>query len=176
MNLSFGSQASLLRRLTEEAEQQDQVMLPMQEPHPLGLAVTLLGTALGLITVRVEGVPFAQELGWLSLLMVMAGMLMVFMLQRSGVGWRIGLGDARLEPVGQAGAPAVLKGAGWKLLCVAGSKRRSLALEFRHEDGGRPLRVFQTRANAGRSEHQLTSQLADVMARRLGVERAGLSL
>ncbi|MFY7863727.1 hypothetical protein [Roseateles sp.] len=176
MRLGFGSQKSLLRRLNEEAEQLDCVVLPLLEPHPLPLVLGLLGTALGLISVQVEGLPFATELGWLSLALVMAGMLLVAVLQRSGVAWRIDLKDARIEPVGQAGGPAVLKGPGWMLLCVPGTKRRSLALEFRHEDGGRPLRVFQTRGNARPREHQLTSQLADVLARRLGVERAGLSL
>ncbi|MEJ6007334.1 hypothetical protein WG899_17425 [Paucibacter sp. AS339] len=170
------SNAALLRRLLSEAEASDSLVLPLLEPHPAALIVGLAGTALGLATVRVEGMPFVRELGWLALSLVVAGMLMYVLMQRPGIGWRIGLADARVEPVGQAGAPAVLKGAGWKLLCIAGSKRQSLALEFRHVDGGRPLRVFQTRANAGRAEHALISQLADVMARRLGVERAGLSL
>ncbi len=170
------SNEALLRQLLSEAERSESLMLPHLEPHPAALLVGLVGTALGLATVRIEHMPWTRELGWLALGLVVAGMLMYALMLRPGIGWRIGLAEARLEPVGQAGAPAVLKGAGWKLLCVAGAKRRSLALEFRHEDGGRPLRVFQTRANAGRSEHQLTSQLADVLARRLKVERAGLSL
>lgn len=176
------SDQALLQRLLEESESVDSLLLPWLEPHPAALFVGLSGAALGVATVRMPQLAnWAEPLAWLALLLVVAGMLMFVLLRRPGLGWRVDFLAAQLRPVGlgdkdcdQAGAS--LQGEGWKLLCISGSKRRSLALEFRHIDGGRPLRVFQTRAGANREEHRLVSLLADVLARRLQVKREGLSL
>ena len=171
------SNAALLRRLLEESQSADSLVLPLLEPHPAALIVGLSGAALGVAAVRIPQLPWAPQLAWVALILVVAGMLMYLLMRRVGVGWQIDLLAAQLTPLGQPSlAAASLKGEGWKLLCINGAKRRSLALEFRHVDGGRPLRVFQTRAGANREEHSLVSQLADTVAQRLGVERAGLSL
>lgn len=170
------SNAALLRRLLDEAQRADTLLLPRIEPHPLGLVVGLGGAALGIATARIETLPLRSELGWLALALVALGMLMFQFMLRAGVGWRIDIAARALEPVGITDAqPAPLSGEGWALYCIAGSKKRSLALEFRHEDGGKPLRVFQTRGGAGRDEHHLTSALADRLAARLAVRRDGLT-
>lgn len=173
----MNSDAALWRRLLSEAGSAPQLFVPRIEPHPAALVVGLAGTALGIWTAR-SGADWAWrvELGWLALALAVAGMLMFVTLRRSGVGWRVDFAARQVQPQGEDGRSATLDGPGWRLFCVAGSKRRSLALEFRHEDGGRPLRVLQTRAGASKQEHQLVSQLADAIAQRLSVPREGLSL
>ncbi len=172
------SNIPLLRGLIDQAQAaaRSDVFLPKLEPHPASLVVGLGGTALGLWTGRYAPPDWRVELGWAALLMVFVGMLMYLLMQRQGVGWRLDFVRRRVEPVGQDGRSAELEREGWRLLCVAGDKRRSLALEFRHDDGGKPLRVFQSRGNANQQEHRLVSQLADELARRLAVPRDGLSL
>lgn len=170
------SNAPLLRRLLGESQSAGSLVLPLLEPHPAALVVGLSGAALGVAAVRMPQLPWAPQLAWVALIWVVAGMLMYLVLRRPGVGWRIDLVAAQLTPLGQAGQATSVKGEGWRLLCINGAKRRSVALEFRHVDGGRPLRVFQTRAGANREEHGLVSQIADVLAQRLQVKREGLSL
>lgn len=167
------SSEPLLRRLLAEASQAPVLFFPKLEPHPAALVVGLGGLVLGVATVR-EG--HGVLLGWLALGLCVAGMLMYATLLRPGIGWQLDLAARRLLPVGLQADAADLPGAGWRVYCVGGSGRRSLALEFRHVDGGKPLRFFHTRNGAGRTEHQLTSQLADALAARLGMQREGLSL
>lgn len=170
------SDAALWAALIAQSEQASSVLLPRIEPHPAALAVGLAGAGLGLWTVRDPALPAREWLGWIALVMVVVAMLMWALMRRTHVGWRLAFDTRRIAPEGEAGEPAELAGAGWKLFCVPGSKRRSLAIEFRHEDGGRPLRVLQTRPGADRREHQLVSRLADVIARRLAMPREGLTL
>ena len=108
--------------------------------------------------------------------LVVAGMAAWGLLRREHLGWRLDFATRELAPVGVDGEPRRLDGPGWGLYCVGGSKRRSLALEFRHEDGGKALRVLETRGGASREEHQLVSQIADALAQRLQLRREGLSL
>lgn len=162
--------------LIAQSERDSSVLLPRIEPHPASLIVGLGGTVLGVCVARDPTLPARELLGWLALVLVFAGMLMWTLMKRQGVGWRLDFAARRVRPEGETGTPASLDAPGWRLFCVPGSKRRSLALEFRHEDGGRPLRVLQTRAGADRREHELVSQLADVIARRLSMPREGLSL
>ncbi|UXH78899.1 hypothetical protein [Roseateles amylovorans] len=170
------SDRALWQALIAQSEREASVLLPRIEPHPAAWAVGLAGTALGLWSTRDATLPGRELLGWLALLMVLAAMLMWALWRRRSVGWRLDFDRRRLVPEGEVGTPASLEGPGWRLYCIGGSKRRSLALEFRHEDGGRPLRVLQTRAGADRREHALVSRLADVIANRLAVPREGLSL
>ncbi|OWQ83035.1 hypothetical protein CDN99_27430 [Roseateles aquatilis] len=170
------SDRALWQTLIAQSEGEPSVLLPKIEPHPAALVVGLGGTALGLWATRQASLPWREELGWLALAMVVAGMLMWTLMKRRGIGWRLDFASRRIAPEGEPGVPASLDAPGWRVCCVAGNKRRSLALEFRHEDGGRPLRVLQTRAGADRREHELVSRLADVIARRLSMSREGLSL
>ncbi|MEO3690126.1 hypothetical protein [Roseateles paludis] len=164
---------SLLRRLVDDAGQQPLLFLPKLEPHPMGAAVGLGGVALGLYAARQSA---ATLLGWFALTLCVAGMFIHATLRRQGIGWQLDLQSRTLRPVGQPGEAQVLDAEGWSLFCVGGSGRRMLALEFRHQDGGAPRRFFQTRSGANRTEHQLTSQLADALAARLQMGRQGLSL
>ncbi|MDM4766834.1 hypothetical protein [Pelomonas sp. SE-A7] len=174
--MGLRSDATLLRALIDQARAAGSLLLPRLEPHPAALVVTLGGTGLGLAAARNPDWAWRSELGWLALGLVLVGMLMFLLMRREGVGWQLDLQQKRAEPLGEVGEPRDLQGEGWRLFCVAGSKRRSLALELRHDDGGRPLRLFQTRGGADREEHRLTSELADVLAARLGLGREGLSL
>lgn len=163
----------LLRRLVDQARQEPVLFLPKLEPHPAGAAVGLGGVALGLYAARQSA---ATLLGWLGLGLCVAGMFIHATLRRQGIGWQLDLQQRLLRPAGQPGDVHELAGEGWALYCVGGSGRRTLALEFRHQDGGAPRRFFQTRSGASRAEHQLTSQLADALAARLQIGRQGLSL
>lgn len=170
------SSAALFRRLRDEIPQADQVLLPRVEVHPLSWGLGLTGTALGLWGVPALPAAMRPGAGWLALALVVAGMAAWGFLRREQVGWRLDFATRQLDPVGVDGDARALDGAGWGLFCVGGSKRRSLALEFRHEDGGKALRVLETRAGASRKEHQLVSQIADALAERLQVRREGLTL
>lgn len=163
----------LLRAMLADARGAAQLWLPRLEPHPAALVVGLGGVALGIFSHR-QGSP---QLGWAALALCLVGMALYATLRRGGIGWRLQLASpARAEPVGVDGEARTLEGPGWSVYCVGGNGRRTLALEFRHDDGGAPLRVFQTRAGANRAEHQLTSQLADTLSARLHMGRQGLSL
>lgn len=167
------STEALLRGMLADARDAAQLWCPRLEPHPAALVAGLAGAALGVISHR-QAWPL---LGWAALALCLLGMALYTTLRRDGIGWRLHLTTpARAEPVGVDGEARTLDGAGWSVYCVGGSGRRTLALEFRHEDGGKPLRVFQTRSGANRAEHQLTSQLADTLSARLHIGRHGLSL
>ncbi len=163
----------LLRSMLADARSAAQLWCPRLEPHPAALIVGLAGVALGIFSHR-RNLP---QLGWAALALCLVGMAMHVTLRRSGIGWRLQLtAPVRAEPVGVDGEARTLDGPGWSVHCVGGSGRRTLALEFRHDDGGAPLRIFQTRTGANRTEHQLTSQLADALSARLHMGRQGLSL
>jgi hypothetical protein len=152
------------------------LLLPRLEPHPVALVLGLGGAALGVATARFESMAGRSVFAWLALAAVVAGMLMYSFLTRPGVGWQVDLASRRVQPLGFEGEGVELQGqTGWLLVCVAGSKRRSLAIDLKHEDGGRPRRLFQTRAGAGHEEHALLSQLTDVLADKLGARREGLT-
>ena len=170
------SSAALFRRLRDEIPQADQVLLPRVEVHPLSWGLGLAGTALGLWGVPLLPQDWRGAGGWLALGLVVAGMAAWGLLRREHCGWRLDFATRRLDPAGVDGESQRLDGTGWALFCIGGSKRRSLALEFRHDDGGKALRVLETRSGANREEHQLVSQIADALAHRLQVRREGLSL
>ncbi len=170
------SSAALFRRLRDEIPQADRVLLPRVEVHPLSWGLGLTGTALGLWGVPLLPQHWRTGAGWLALCLVVAGMAAWGLLRREHSGWRLDFATRQLDPVGVDGEPRRLDGPGWSLFCVGGSKRRSLALEFRHEDGGKSLRVLETRSGASREEHQLVSQIADALAQRLQARREGLTL
>jgi len=170
------SNAALWRRLRDDIPQARQVLLPRVEVHPLSWGLGLTGTALGLWGVPLLPDAWRTGAGWLALGLVVAGMAAWGLLRREHLGWRLDFATRELAPVGVDGELRRLDGPGWGLYCVGGSKRRSLALEFRHEDGGKALRVLETRGGASREEHQLVSQIADALAQRLQLRREGLSL
>ncbi|MFG6412490.1 hypothetical protein ACG02S_01110 [Roseateles sp. DC23W] len=167
------STEALLRRMLMDARDAAELWCPRLQPHPAALVSGLAGAALGVFSHRQGSV----LLGWLALALCVIGMALYATLHRDGIGWRLQLATPpRIEPVGVDGEARTLDGAGWSVCCVGGIGRRTLALEFRHADGGKPLRVFQTRTGANRAEHQLTSQLADTLSARLHMGRQGLSL
>ncbi|MDL5034633.1 hypothetical protein QRD43_22195 [Pelomonas sp. APW6] len=170
------SSAALFRRLRDEIPQARQVLLPRVEVHPLSWGLGLTGTALGLWGVPALPAAMRPGAGWLALGLVVAGMAVWGFMRREHLGWRLDFAARQLDPVGVDGESRRLDGSGWGLFCVGGAKRRSLALEFRHEDGGKALRVLETRAGASREEHQLVSQIADALAERLQMRREGLTL
>lgn len=167
------STEALLRGMVTDARDAAELWCPRLEPHPAALVAGLAGAALGVVSHR-QASPL---LGWAALLLCLLGMALYATLRRNGIGWRLRLAaPAQVQPVGVDGEARTLEGTGWSVYCVGGNGRRTLALEFRHEDGGKPLRVFQTRTGANRAEHQLTSQLADTLSARLHMGRHGLSL
>lgn len=170
------SDAPRLRALLAQVPEAPSVFLPHIEAHPAAWGLGLAGAMLGAAVVPNLPVGLQPSVGWVALLMVVLGSLIWAFVKRPGLGWHIDLATREVRPQGVPGEARVLQGEGWSLVCVAGSKRRSLALEFRHEDGGRPIRVLHTRAGASREEHQLVSQLADALAQRLNVARGGLTL
>ena len=170
------SNAALWRRLRDEIPLASQVLLPRVEVHPLSWGLGLTGTALGLWGVPALPAAWRTGAGWLALALVVAGMAAWGLLRREHLGWRLDFASRRLDPVGVDGEVQRLDSPGWALFCVGGGKRRSLALEFRHEDGGKALRVLETRGGASREEHQLVSQIADALAQRLQLRREGLTL
>jgi hypothetical protein len=158
------------RRLLQEAQRDDRVLLARVESRPAGMVIGALSAAAGFWVTRMETVQ--PVLLWLSLAGVMLGMLLHSYWKRTDIGWWVDFAARRIEPQGLAGETLNLQGDGWQVQVGPGDSRRVIAIDLRHADRGRVARLYESSARA-MSDQRAFSELADVIAQRLDAERAG---
>jgi len=163
-----------LARWVIQASREPVIFLPRVEPHPAGSILGGLGFALGVAATQWS---FAgqQILAWVSLAMVLVGMVLHWRWKKANAGWRVRFADRRLEPVGLRGEPIVLSGEGWSIQVGPGDRRANIAIDLRHEHRGRQARLLDKPAR-GKSDTTNLDQLADRLAQRLEIPRTGLRL
>lgn len=178
---------SLLRRLLGErppsyesllarAELPAPLFLPRIEAGWVGSAVALVGLVLGVGWARLDPSGAQQGWGWLALLLIFGGMGLQLTRRHMDQGWTVDWQLRRFTPVGAVGQPLQIEGEGYVIVCTAGDKRRSVAIDLRHDERGRIARLFQTPGPARLADHRTLSALADVLARRLQLGRDGLTV
>lgn len=162
--------------LLAAAEKDDSVFLPRIEPGWVGAAVALLGLATGVMWARSQPAAGDLTLGWIALAMILVGMFIQLTRRRINSGWQVDLLARSISPVGMTGQPLQLADGDYAIVCTAGDRKRSLAIDLRHAQRGRALRLFQTPGPARLADHRVLSALADVLARRLQLARDGLTV
>lgn len=172
----LGDRPPSYESLLAQAEQPAPLFLPRIETGWIGSAVALAGLGVGLAWVRFDPSGSQQAWGWLALLLVFGGMGLQFGRRHIDTGWTIDWQARRITPVGATGQPVQIDGEGYAVVCTAGDKRRSVAIDLRHDERGRVARLFQTPGPARMADHRTLSALADVLSRRLGVGRGGLTI
>jgi hypothetical protein len=153
------------------------LLLPHWRAHMLGGVIALVSVVLGVLAQR-EGFPVQQAAGWLALCGVGVGMVLHTLLRKADGGWRVDFERRRIEPLGASpgAVEAVqIEGEGWSIQVAPGERRGQLAIDLRHEDRGRVVRLVDRPARRF-AEVQRISDLADLLARRLQVARSGPTL
>jgi len=161
----------LVPRLLADARHQPRFDLTRPEPHPAGALLGLGGMLAGVWIYRSEG-PWRDTLAAAALGVVLLGLVLHGLWRRPGTGWRVDVAARRLEPLGGRGEAVVLDGSGWSIATAPGERRSHVAIDLRHVDRGRVARLLDQPAYGSRPVQQI-SALADVLAKRLGVERTG---
>jgi hypothetical protein len=163
--------APTLPAVLAHASRDDPVTLPQVEGHWAGMVLGLASALLGVLAVRSDWA-VRDALAWAALGGIAAGMLLHSLWKETRHGWRIDFRARRIEPVGQRGDPVVVSGEGWSVACAPGDRRSQVAIDLRHADRGRVVRLFVAVARRAGDQRQV-DQLAAVLARRLGVPRSG---
>lgn len=164
----------LYKRLLEQAQGDEMLLLPRVEAHWPGMAIGLVSVAAGVALFKV-GAPGANTWGWVAMAGMIVGMLLHWRWKKLDTGWQVHFAQRRVAPVGVRGQPALIEGGGWAIHTAPGDRRASIAIDLRHPDLGRVARLFESPARRG-ADQRCLSQLADTLARRLGVDRAGPQL
>jgi hypothetical protein len=165
---------SLLARLVDDAGRVPVLWLPRPEAHPAGMLLGLGGFFGGIAAVRWT-FPGHEVVAWACLVAVFAGMVLHWRLQRATSGWRVDFDARRVEPVGLRGEAQGIEGAGWSVQVAPGDRRAHVAIDLRHADRGRVARLFDVPVRGKAAAAQLDA-LAATIARRLRIERSGLTL
>ncbi len=160
-----------LPELQAAAEREPVLWLPRVEPHRAGMLLAFVCAALGFGASRFD-LPGREALGWVCLTGVMLGMLLHWRWKKADTGWRIDFQQRRVEPVGQRGEAETVGGAGWSIQAAPGERRATMAIDLRHADRGRVVRLLDVPARR-QVEMAGLSALADTIARRLNIARTG---
>jgi hypothetical protein len=160
-----------LPRLVAAARQDAAVLLARRESHPAGAVIGLVAVVVGVLAYRSEWA-FRDTLAAIGFGGLLVGLVLHSLWHRPGAGWRVDFTRRLVEPEGQRGEPVQIEGEGWTLVTAPGDRRAHVAIDLRHRDRGRVARLLDRPAR-GQSDIQGLSQLADVLAERLQVERAG---
>jgi hypothetical protein len=164
--MKFGGPPDV-RRLVIEARQKPVLVLPQYRPawaaHTLVLAGVIAGAG-------VAAGRLSEGLGWLALVLILAGGVVHWRRQRRPSGWSVDFERRTLSPLG-AGAASPALDDRCTLRTVAGQGAGARAVEVVDGDG-RPLRLFEIAPTVNHRETQAVRELADVLSERLRVQRA----
>lgn len=158
-----------LAELLAAAGEGPAVFLPKVEAHPVGMVIGVLALGLGLAA----GAWASPTLGWVALAAMMLAMLLHARVMRVRAGWQVDFAARRLTPHALYGEVETIDGEGWSIVCSPGERRQSIAIDLRHVDRGRVARLYDSPPRLRGAQMKQLSELADVLARRLRVERAG---
>jgi hypothetical protein len=171
---SAPNQTAVLVQLVQDASRDPVLHLPRTEPHEAGRVLALAGFALGVWAAPQQLVHHSAVM-WASLVTVTAGMLMHVLWKKRNAGWSVDFMRRRVEPVGLAGKAQDIAGPGWSIQVAPGDGRMALAIDLCHGPKGRVARLLEVSAR-GKSATFNLNQLADRLALRLDIPRAGLRL
>jgi hypothetical protein len=157
--------------LLDQAATAPQLWLPRVDPHPAGPLLGLGGFGLGVWAVS-GGEAVAPALAWTALGAILVGMLLNGAFKRLRRGWRVDFAARRVEPVLEPGRAVDLSGEPFSIAVAPGEKRRSMAVDLRHDDLGRVVRLFDSDGWRDVDARQMDT-LADLIARRLALPRSG---
>jgi len=160
-----------LAQLLANAAREPVLWLPRVEAHWAGLALGLASAALGFGLSQFD-LPGRVPLAWLCLFGVMAAMWLQWRWKKTDTGWRVDFAQRRVEPVGVRGQALAIAGTGWSIQTSPGDRRTSVAIDLRHADVGRVVRLLDVPAPRKAELGQL-SALADTIAHRLDIARTG---
>ncbi len=168
------------RQLLEAANKADCVFLPRVEAGWVGNAMALIGLTLGVLWTKSHRAGDDGVLGWVALALIGVGMMIQMIWRHIDYGWHIDFARRRIAPEGAVGEPLDLMddkqaGDNYCVVCTPGEKWRSLVIDIRHIERGRVARLFQIAGPARRADRRWLSTLADVLARRLQIGRAGMT-
>jgi hypothetical protein len=166
-----------LAALADAAGRGPSVELPREEPHPAGMVLGAVGFAIGALAAQFE---FAgrEQLGWVALAVLCAGMLVHARYKRIGGGWRVDFADRRVEPLVPRGdgtrtdQAEVIAGEGWSIQVAPGDRRAHVAIDLRQRERGRVVRLLDAPARR-QAQLEAIDTLAATLARRLAIERSG---
>jgi len=158
-----------LAELVHAAGDGPTVFLPKVEAHPVGMAVGAVALLLGVAA----GALASPTLGWVALVVMMGAMLLHARVMRVRSGWEVDFAARRVTPQGVYGEVEQIGGDGWSIVCAPGDRRQSIAIDLRHVDRGRVARLYDSPPRLRGAQMQQLSELADLLARRLRIERAG---
>jgi hypothetical protein len=163
--------APSLDALVRAAHDAPQLFLPRVEAHPAGLWLGAASLALGLAAASIGDGHAA--LGWVALCGMLVAMLLHAGLKRARAGWLVDFAARTVTPCELPGDAVLIDGAGWSIACAPGDRRQSIAIDLRHAERGRVVRLFDSAARLRGVSMTRLNELADVLARRLRIERSG---
>lgn len=158
--------------LLAAARGQPVLLLAKVQAHPAGTVLGLGSALLGFWLSRQSAFSQQTPLLWATLVGVFLGMLLHWRWKRSNQGWQVDFAARRVQPQGLLGEPVVLQGEDWQVQVAPGDSRRVIAIDLRHPDLGRVARLYEAAARK-HADQKALSELADVLAQRLGAQRTG---
>ena len=160
--------------LLQQASRDQVLFLPRVESHEAGGIIGLLCFAVGVVAAQ-WAFPGHEAVAWAALVGVFLGMVLHWRWKKANAGWRVDFNRRLVEPVGLRGRVQPIAGDGWSIQVAPGDKRTCVAIDLRHADRGRVVRLVDMPAR-GKSDTFNLDQLADRLALRLQIPRTGQRL
>lgn len=160
--------------LLQQASRDPVLFLPRVESHEAGGVIGLVCFAVGVVAAQ-WAFPGHEMVAWVALCGVFLGMVLHWRWKKANAGWRVDFTRRLVEPVGLRGRAQPIAGEGWSIQVVPGDKRACVAIDLRHVERGRVVRLIDVPAR-GKSDTFNLDQLADRLALRLQIPRTGQRL
>jgi hypothetical protein len=158
--------------LVRAAADAPRLFLPRVESHPAGVWLGAASLGLGVVAARWDDDGHVV-LGWLALAGMLVAMVLHALLKRARTGWSVDFAARTVTPRELPGEAVTIDGAGWSIACAPGERRQSIAIDLRHVDRGRVARLYDSAARLRGMPMTRLNELADLLARRLRIERTG---
>lgn len=160
--------------LLQQASREQVLFLPCVQSHQAGGVIGLLCFVLGVVAAQ-GTFPGHEVVTWIALGGVFLGMVLHWRWKKTHAGWRVDFKRRVVEPVGLRGRVQPITGEGWSIQVAPGDKRTCVAIDLRHVERGRVVRLLDMPAR-GKADTFNVDQLADRLALRLQIPRTGQRL